>query len=345
MAPFEPFEKRSRRRRGRVGRPRFAGARAAGARLGARARRGRSVALIVDHGLRAGSDREAAGDARPAGAASASRPASCAGPARSREAACRPPRGPHATACCPASARRRGILHLLLAHHADDQAETVTMRAARGSGPDGLAGMAALVERPDVRLLRPLLAVPRAQADRDAGGARRAVDRRSVEHRPALRARALARGPLPGDIVAAARRERPPRGRRAAPGPGGGGNAGIRPETAVPSSIGPASAGWAPTCRRGCSAGSFWRSAAAIIRRGATGPSGPPRRLAAPVVRGKSGKGQDFTLSACRLTLRQAPESRRLRWIVWPENGRNGRQPLVPAEFFACGGRAASHVD
>ena len=65
----------------------------------------------------------------------------------------------------------------------------------------------------------------------------------------------------------------------------------------------------------------------------------------APVVRGKSGKGQDFTLSACRLALRQAPGSRRLRWIVWPESGRNGRQPLVPAEFFACGGPAASHVD
>jgi tRNA(Ile)-lysidine synthase len=69
------------------------------------------------------------------------------------------------------------------------------------------------------------------------------------------------------------------------------------------------------------------------------------RRLAAPVVRGKSGKAQDFTLSACRLALRRAPESRRLRWIVWPESGRNGRQPFVPAEFFACGGRAASHLD
>ena len=37
------------------------------------------------------------------------------------------------------------------------------MRAARDSGPDGLAGMAALVEHREARLLRPLLAVPRAR--------------------------------------------------------------------------------------------------------------------------------------------------------------------------------------
>lgn len=58
--------------------------------------------------------------------------------------------------------RRRGILHLLLAHQRDDQAETVLMRQEAGSGPDGLAGMAALSERNGVRLLRPLLDVPRA---------------------------------------------------------------------------------------------------------------------------------------------------------------------------------------
>jgi tRNA(Ile)-lysidine synthase len=53
-----------------------------------------------------------------------------------------------------------GILHLLLGHHAADQAETVLMRDLAGSGPDGLAGMAALVETPALRLLRPLLGVP-----------------------------------------------------------------------------------------------------------------------------------------------------------------------------------------
>jgi tRNA(Ile)-lysidine synthase len=57
---------------------------------------------------------------------------------------------------------RDGIWHLLLAHHLDDQAETVLMRLARGSGPDGLAAMAPIAELAEVRLLRPCLAVPKA---------------------------------------------------------------------------------------------------------------------------------------------------------------------------------------
>ena len=65
--------------------------------------------------------------------------------------------------------------------------------------------------------------------------------------------------------------------------------------------------------------------------------------------RGKSGKSQDFTLSECRLMLRQVPASRRLRWIVRHENGRRndkkGGQPLIPAAFFACGGLYPPHVD
>ncbi len=51
---------------------------------------------------------------------------------------------------------------VLLAHHRDDQAETALLRILRGAGPAGMAAM-----RPDVtvgglRLVRPLLAVPRA---------------------------------------------------------------------------------------------------------------------------------------------------------------------------------------
>lgn len=55
--------------------------------------------------------------------------------------------------------RDQGVLHLLLGHHRGDQAETVLMRLAGGSGADGLAAMPAIVETAPVRLLRPLLDV------------------------------------------------------------------------------------------------------------------------------------------------------------------------------------------
>ena len=62
--------------------------------------------------------------------------------------------------------RRAGVLHLLLGHQREDQAETALQRLARGSGIDGLAAMAPvrLALEPaggGVRLLRPLLSVPR----------------------------------------------------------------------------------------------------------------------------------------------------------------------------------------
>jgi tRNA(Ile)-lysidine synthase len=54
-----------------------------------------------------------------------------------------------------------GILHLALAHHREDQAETVLLRFAHGSGIDGLSGMAAVRETGSVRFLRPLLSIGR----------------------------------------------------------------------------------------------------------------------------------------------------------------------------------------
>ena len=57
----------------------------------------------------------------------------------------------------------RGCLHLLLAHHREDQAETFLIRRRAGSGIDGLAGMAAVRDLPHIRLVRPLLGVAKAR--------------------------------------------------------------------------------------------------------------------------------------------------------------------------------------
>lgn len=50
---------------------------------------------------------------------------------------------------------------LALAHHLDDQAETLLLRLLRGSGPDGLASMRAWRDCGRGRLWRPLLNLPR----------------------------------------------------------------------------------------------------------------------------------------------------------------------------------------
>jgi len=52
---------------------------------------------------------------------------------------------------------------LVLAHHADDQAETVLMRLSAGSGLTGLGGMEQETHRRDMVLLRPFLDVPGAR--------------------------------------------------------------------------------------------------------------------------------------------------------------------------------------
>ncbi|WP_372737999.1 tRNA lysidine(34) synthetase TilS [Neptunomonas sp.] len=54
---------------------------------------------------------------------------------------------------------------LLLAHHADDQAETVLFRLLRGSGLHGLSGMPAGRMLGDNNIVRPLLSVPRLELE------------------------------------------------------------------------------------------------------------------------------------------------------------------------------------
>lgn len=124
----------------------------------AAARAAALTALIVDHGLRP----DSAAEARKVGRWLRGRGIRHAilrwqgpRPAGDIQAAARVARYDLLTGWC----RARGVLHLLLAHHRDDQAETLLLRLARGSGLDGLAGMPAVAERDGVRLLRPLLGV------------------------------------------------------------------------------------------------------------------------------------------------------------------------------------------
>ncbi len=128
----------------------------------AQAQGGAVAALTVDHGLRP----EAAAEAAQVGAWLAARGIehtilAWRGPlpVRGIQAAAREARYRLLEGWCAEA----GVLHLLLAHHREDQAETVLLRLARRSGLDGLAGMSATVERAACRVLRPLLPVPRAR--------------------------------------------------------------------------------------------------------------------------------------------------------------------------------------
>ena len=161
MAPLGPFERA----------PRLAVAVSGGpdslalcllADRWARARGGRVSALTVDHGLRPESGAEAlevAAWLERRGVHHRILVWRGPKPATGIQAAAREARYALLGDWC----REAGVLHLLLGHHRDDQAETVALRAARRSGPDGLAGMAPVREIAGLRLLRPLLAVPKAR--------------------------------------------------------------------------------------------------------------------------------------------------------------------------------------
>lgn len=304
---------------------------------------GRIVGLIVDHALRAESAAEAATTESLLGRHGCEAEIlrwSEAKPRTGLQEAARAARYRLLREAC----RRRGILHLLVAHHADDQAETVAMRAARQSGPDGLAGMAGVVELPEVRLLRPLLGVSRS----------------------CLTATLLARGvpwvddPSNGDPRFERARLRS--GPRLTTPPADTGRSTREQRLALASvdAIEISPAGDIALDRSVFVRLSRDQQARLLSRlvQAVGGGDHPPRRdrleraagrLCGPVAPGKSGIAQDFTLSACRLALRQVPKSRRLQWIVRPEHGRrsvrNGAQPLIPAAFFACGASGASHLE
>jgi len=127
-----------------------------------RGRGGVAWAVTVDHGLRP----ESGDEARRVGAWLARRGIPHAilaweggKPATGVQAAAREARYRLLGEWC----RGQGCLHLLTAHHREDQAETYLIRRRAKSGPDGLAAMPAVREAAGYRLVRPLLGVPRAR--------------------------------------------------------------------------------------------------------------------------------------------------------------------------------------
>lgn len=124
----------------------------------ARERQGSITALIVDHRLRRESAAEAAITAErlaargiPAIILTRDGPA----PSGDIQASARAARYRLLTSWCGA----HGVLHLLTAHHREDQAETLLLRLGRGSGLAGLAAMPAIAVAGPCQLLRPLLPV------------------------------------------------------------------------------------------------------------------------------------------------------------------------------------------
>ncbi len=115
--------------------------------------------LTVDHGLRAESAGEAALVAQHCSASSIDHETLTWHPQRRGNLSDQARIGRYtlmAEACAA-----RGIDTLLTGHTLDDQAETVLMRLGRGSGVDGLSGIRPLTNLWGLRIVRPLLAIPR----------------------------------------------------------------------------------------------------------------------------------------------------------------------------------------
>ncbi len=129
--------------------------------LAATALPGRIEAATVDHGLRPEAAAEAALVARACAALAVPHAVLrvTLADAASIQAAARRARYDALADWC----RDRGLAALATAHHADDQAETLLMRLARGAGLAGLSGIRERRDLGGIALVRPLLGWRRAE--------------------------------------------------------------------------------------------------------------------------------------------------------------------------------------
>jgi tRNA(Ile)-lysidine synthase len=120
------------------------------------------IVLTVDHGLRA----DAAQETRSVASAAKALGLPChiltRAPPATKTAIQADARTDRYRMLCEA-ARQYGADAIATGHTADDQAETLLMRLARGSGVDGLAAMAPVSRIEDLALLRPLLGCSKRQ--------------------------------------------------------------------------------------------------------------------------------------------------------------------------------------
>ena len=115
-------------------------------------------------------------------------------------------------AALAAWAVQQGVTSIATAHHADDQAETLLMRLARGAGLGGMGGIRRsrpLADAPDVTLIRPLLDWTKTELEEVVAAARIAPVRDPSNADPRYdrtRARALLAGGWPdaGRVAATA---------------------------------------------------------------------------------------------------------------------------------------------
>ena len=157
----------------------------------AQAARVRVVAIHVHHGLSANADRWSAFCADTCATlgieVAIRRVQVTRRPRASTEALAREAR----YAALADAARRCGATAVLLAHHADDQAETLLLQLLRGAGPRGLAAMPPARSDDGILWLRPFLALPRTDIDACVTGLGLAFVEDESNAQPAHRRNAL----------------------------------------------------------------------------------------------------------------------------------------------------------